>query len=285
MKIGIACASGAGKNVFVHGFLAGLEERNVRADVYGASSSSATPAAFAAAGRVAALGGTDFWFRSAKVMAEAGGDVSKAVKVGVCEILPHLQQSLFAGEARRLLVAASEVTKAEAAAVTQSEGARRLGQQLLLATRKRDRSWADANLALRVFDSKSGANHARLTPENLGDVLYATTRMLHAWRDAAWIEGRPFIDASYTCMCPVAEVAAEGVDVVLVVSGESGPMYRDFFQTEPLPDSIRGVRILPIQPEVELATVGVDYLRATDEGVHTAFAMGRAAAGRAMKSL
>jgi hypothetical protein len=285
MKLGIACASGAGKNVFVHGFLAGLEAMNFRAEVYGASSSSAVPVAFAAAGRVASLGGTDFWFRSAQVMAESGGDVSTAVRSGVRDVMPLLSPSLFADDARRCIVAVSEVTGCDAALVTQGEGARRLGQQLLVATRKKDRSFADQNLALRLFDSRPGQTGVTLTPENLGDVLYATTRMLHAWREAAWIDGRPFIDASYTCMCPAVELAALGVDAVLAVSAESGPIYRDFFQTGVLPDKVGTVRIIPVQPEQSLSSLGVDYLKATDEGVRTAFELGRKTAARTLACL
>jgi len=47
MKLGIACASGSAKGVFIHGVLSSFEQRGLVPDVYAASSSSSIPAAFA----------------------------------------------------------------------------------------------------------------------------------------------------------------------------------------------------------------------------------------------
>jgi len=71
--------------------------------------------------------------------------------------------------------------KAEAAAETQGDGARRLGKRLLIEAAKKNRSWVGANLAKRLFDTEAEDPALRLDRANLREVLYATTRMLHAW--------------------------------------------------------------------------------------------------------
>ena len=116
-----------------------------------------------------------------------------------------------------------------------------------------------------------------LTQDNLKDVLYATTRMLHAWRTPSWIDGLPYVDASYTCLCPAIELTRLACDRVVAISPELGDVYRDLFQTEVLPMSHDSVPIDIIQPQVDLAEIGVDYLKVTDEGLETAFELGREA--------
>jgi len=137
----------------------------------------------------------------------------------------------------------SEVVNEKAAELTQGEGARQLGRRLMLSIRNRDNSWARENLVGKLFDTRAESPELLLTPANLAEVLYATTRMLHAWKDPAWIEGRPFVDASYTCVTPAIEAAHLGMDTVIAISPETGPMYRDFFQSEVIPDSWNGTTI------------------------------------------
>lgn len=277
MNLGIACASGSYKGVFVQGVLDRFEAAGLKADVYAAASSSTVCAVYAAAGRLRELGGAAYWKRAWSAYAETGRDISAAVLAGIQEVLPSIRHAVVAPGAARLVVAASEVITADAAELTQGPGARRLGQQLVLATRTRDSSWAVANLSLALFDTRSADTRRRLTPGNLAEVAYATTRMLHAWKTPAWIDGRPFVDASYTCSCPAAALAEMGCRRVIAISPESGPVYTDFFQSARLPESHRGVPIRLVQPTCNLAEIGVDYLKVTEDGLLAAYAEGRRA--------
>jgi hypothetical protein len=165
------------------------------------------------------------------------------------------------------------ITK-EAAELTQSPAARRLGQQLVLSIRKRDRSWAEKNLELHLFENGAGNVQHRLTPQNLSEVLYATTRMLHAWKTPAWIEGVPYVDASYTCVCPAIELAQRGCDRVIAISPEAGQVFRDFFQSDILPSSWGSIPIYTVQPPSNLSEIGVDYMKVTDKGLDRAYELG-----------
>jgi len=275
MKIGIACASGSLKGVFVHGVLAAFENFDFMGDFYAASSSAAIPTAFAAIHKLSILKGTEYWRQATERTAEANIDISSAIKAGIKAVFPLLKEDLFANEASRFAVAASAVLSAEAAALTQGEGARRLGQKLVLSIRKKDNSWAKSNLACRLFDTMAAEHEHGLTPANLADALYATTRMLHAWKDAAWINGEPYVDASYTCMCPAVELVQMGMEVVISISPECGTLYRDFFQSEILPSEFDNTKIHFLQPERNLAEIGVDYLKVTEEGLAVAYEMGK----------
>jgi predicted acylesterase/phospholipase RssA len=274
MRTGIACASGSAKGVFVHGVLDAFERAGFKVDSYAASSSSTIPAAFASIHELALLEGTEYWKKVGTRFIEANSDVSKAVKDGIKSILPMINEKLFAEEAPCFSIAVSAVVTEEAAQLTQGAGAKKLGQHLMLSIRKKDKSWAARNLVCRLFDTKA-KGQSRLTPGNLEDALYATTRMLHAWKDAAWIDGEPYVDASYTCMCPAIELAQAGVETVIAISPESGPLYRDFFQSETLPTSFGSSSIYHIQPARNLTELGVDYLRATEEGFEAAFNLGK----------
>jgi len=277
MELGIACASGSYKGVFVQGVLDSFEMAGLRAEVYAAASSSTVCAAYAAAGRVRDLGGAAYWSRAWAAYVAAGYDISAAVLAGIREVLPPIQDALFAPGSARLAIAVSEVVTKEAAEITQGPGARRLGQQLVLATRTHDASWAAKNLALALFDTRAPDPRRLLLPANLPEVAYATTRMLHAWKTPAWIGGMPFVDASYTCSCPAAALAEMGCRQVIAVSPESGPVFTDFFQAERLPGSHRGIPIRVIQPDHNLSDIGVDYLKATKEGLAAAYGEGRRA--------
>jgi hypothetical protein len=98
--------------------------------------------------------------------------------------------------------------------------------------------------------------------------------MLHAWKTPAWIEGFPCIDASYLCNCPAVELAQRGCDKVIAISPEAGQVYRDFFQAEKLPSLYGKVPILKVQPLLNLAEIGVDYMNVTDEGLEKAYELG-----------
>jgi hypothetical protein len=265
----------------VHGVLAGIEEAGFRADAYAASSSSAVPAAFAAIGEMGALNGVEYWKAAAESYKAHGNSMSEAILDGLAVICPLLAGKLFTSSAARYVVVTSEVVDRETAAQTQGDEARKLGQRLVISTRQRDRGWADANLAVRLFDNRSSDPDFLLRPDDLADVLYATTRMLHAWKVPAWIRGRPHVDASYACSCPAVELAELGYDRIIAVLPEPGTPFRDFFQASVVPDSWKGRSIQLVQPDAGLGEWGVDYMSATDEGLERAFAHGLAK-GRAL---
>jgi predicted patatin/cPLA2 family phospholipase len=274
MRIGIACSAGSYKGVFVHGVLAGLNERGFKVDIYAASSSTAAAAAYAAVGDLPSLKGPEHWSRMYAGYLANDYDVSKAVLEAIPEYTERLQGALFSQHATRFAVAVSAVITKEAEESTQGLGARRLGQQLVLATRKRDRSWADKHLQVRLFETGNPSARFKLTPQNMNEVFYATTRMLHAWKAPAWIDGQPYVDASYTCTCPALQLAEMGCAEIVAISPEVGTLYRDFFQSVEMPSRYLDARIHLVRPRRELADMGVDYMKVTDEGLHLAYELG-----------
>jgi hypothetical protein len=200
--------------------------------------------------------------------------MSKTILESLPEATATLSVKLFKSDSAAYAVAVSAVITKEAQELTQGPQARRLGKQLVISTRKRDKSWAEKNLELRLYETGSEDVQYRLTPENLPEVLYATTRMLHAWKTPAWIEGFPCIDASYLCECPAVELAQRGCDKVIAISPEAGQVYRDFFRAETLPSSYGKIPILIVQPLLNLAEIGVDYMNVTDEGLEKAYELG-----------
>jgi hypothetical protein len=277
MNRGIACAAGSYKGVFVHGVLDSFERAGLKADMYAASSSSTLCAAYAAAGCIEKLCGADYWKHAWAAYVECAYDISAAVLRVIDELSPFVGDALFRPGAARFAVAVSAVVTREAQEATQGPGARKLGQKLVLATRTRDSSWAEQNLEAVLFDSLSQDSRYRLRLDNLRDVAYATTRMLHAWKAPAWVDGMACVDASYTCICPAVELAERGCREVIAISPERGVVYRDFFQSEVMPSEVEGVPIRIIQPSRELSDLGVDYLKATEEGFTAAYEEGRKA--------
>jgi hypothetical protein len=284
MRIGVACSAGSYKGVFVHGVLAGLSELEFQVDTYAASSSTGAAAAYAAVGDLPSLRGPEHWKRMYTGYVASNYDVSKAVIEAIPEYTERLLGALFEQNARRLAIAVSAVITKEAEELTQGPGARRLGQQLVLATRKRDRSWADKNLQTRLFESGNPSAEFKLTAKNMNEVFYATTRMLHAWKTPAWIDGQPYIDASYTCMCPALELAEMGCTEIVAVSPEVGPLYRDLFQSAEIPSKYLDAQIYLIRPKRDLAELGVDYMKVTDEGLNVAYELGIEAGKEFIKS-
>jgi hypothetical protein len=274
MSLAIACAAGSFRGAFVHGVLSAFQDSHLRGDVYACASSSAIAAACAALGELDRLGGAEHWQAGLALHRELEGDMSAMVRRGIDEVSPFLRSRLFLRDTPGLVVAASAVASDEAARLTQGDGALRLGRKLLLATRRGDRSWADRHLALHLFGTLETKGVLALTAENLDDVLYATSRMLHAWRVPAWVGGRPYVDASYTCSCPAVEMAELGYEEVIAIVPEPGAAYRDLFQSEPIPDTWAGATIHTVQPAMSLGEVGVEYTTATAEGLGAAFRHG-----------
>jgi predicted patatin/cPLA2 family phospholipase len=284
MKIGIACSAGGGKGVFVHGVLVAFAEAGLQAHIYGAVSSTAIVAAFAATGQLGMLRGPAHWKENYARYVQNDYDMGKTILESLPEASATLSVKLFKSDSAAYAVAVSAIITKEAEKLTQGPQARRLGQQLMISTRKRDNSWAEKNLELRVYETGSEDVQYRLTPQNLREVLYATTRMLHAWKTPAWIEGVPCVDASYLCECPAVELAQRGCDRVIAISPQAGQVYRDFFQAEKLPSSYGKIPILIVQPLLNLAEIGVDYMNVTDKGLEKAYELGLRAGAEFLQS-
>lgn len=277
MKIGIACSAGTFKGVFVHGVLSYLQEANFVADIYAASSSAAITTAYAAIGALSSLNGPEEWIQMYSSYEKNNKDVSKTIIDNIPHHTNYLSRLLFSEKAKQFGVAVSSVTSIEAAELTQGSGARRLGKQLILATRNNDRSWAEKNLQTIIFQNGTQDSAYMLSENNLNEIFYATTRMLHAWKEPASIDGKPYVDASYTCLCPAIELVEMGCNEVITISPEDGPLYRDFFKSSEIPSSHLNIPIHLIKPSINLSEIGVDYLNATNEGFISAFELGRKA--------
>ncbi len=271
MKRAIVCGSGGFRTVFIQGVLSAFESAGLRADAYAGTSASATVAAYAAIGQ-SNISGINYWKESIDLKRQPGKGMSDVMFAILRDWGAPLRATLFDPGMPRFFVPASAVITPEAEEQTQGSGARRLGRTLLLAAAKGDASWARANLALRLFDTHAADAELRLTPENLDAVMYASTRMLHAWDVPAAIAGGAYVDASYTCAIPALEVAALGYDEVIAISADPGPVYRDLFRSGVVPET-PPFRI--IRPAVDPAQSGADFTEATHEGLEAVFQHGQ----------
>lgn len=275
MSLAIVGSSGGMKGIFVQGVLNAFESAGLRADAYAGASASALPAISAAAGLCNFVQHT-YWQRVQQLLDEPENDLSM-----VMHRLTHEWNSpdepfvrdLFQPNQPRLMIPANFVKTTAAAEQTQTHKSRRLGRSLLLDIRKHNRTWIDNNLELHLYDTQSETH--QLTPDNLADVAYASTRMVH-WKIQASIEGKPYVDASYTCAFPVKEMVDLGYQQVIAISTEHGDAYRDIFADEVIPDVINGTPIHIIRPDYPLQEIGVDFTSCTAEGLITAFKHGEA---------
>ena len=273
----VACMAGSFKGVFVHGVLHGLEAAGFRADAYAAASSSTLAAAFAAVGQVRQID-VGIWSDGERIIQQPGTSMSDAVLAGIRDAAPRLRDLLFRPDAAQFGVAVSHVRTAEAALITQGDGARRLGRRLLIEAARHNTRWRDRHLESRLFDTRSADPALRITPENLEEVAYATTRMMHAWHIPAFVNNEPYVDASYTCQCPAVEMAELGFDAVLAIATEPAPVARDLFGTRLVPEEWNGVPIVTVCPRRDLKDIGVDFQHASRDGLEQAFTEGIAAA-------
>lgn len=276
MSLAIVGSSGGLKGVFVQGVLNAFEAEGFFADAYAGSSASALPA-LSAAGKLCNLVGLRYWQRVVERLRQKGSDLSEVMWTVTQEwrTSPELSRhSLFQPGAPRLFIPVNFVKNAQAAVQTQGKQARRLGRTLLLAIARRDRQWIEDNLQLHLFDSQAPPEHAhRLTPDNVFDVAFASTRMIH-WKIPAWVEGKPYVDASYTCACPVVELLVYGYQKIIVVATEIGALYRSIVADQVIPEIIDNVPIYVVRPGTDLKDIGVDYTECTDEGLLAVFRHG-----------
>lgn len=276
-RVGIACESGGFRCVFVHGALAALEEHGVRAEAYAAASASVMPAAFAAAGR-ARDPGMAYWRDAIAVRMAENNGMSEMVLAGIEHYAPLVETDLFDPSSPRFLIAASEVVDRNVAEATQGPLASRTGREQLLKMARGDDSWARASLRAVIFDSRS--HDDPLNRSNFRAAAYASTRMLHAWRVPASVDGRPFIDASYTDGFPVRALLALGLEHVLAIATGCDAAYVNLYRTHALVDDAVTTPVDVLRPDIDLATLGVDFTTATEDGLQRAYDHGRDVATR-----
>ncbi len=272
MSLAIVGSSGGMKGVFVQGVLNAFETDGLVADAYAGASASALPIVSAVAG-LCNFVRLHYWQRVQQLKAQPDQDLSQVMYTVTrewnAEDEPFVEK-IFRPEQPRLIIPANFV-KSPASELTQSEQSRRLGRRLLIDIGHKDRTWVDDNLELHLFDTQSDTH--RITPDNMNDVAYASTRMIH-WRIPAWIDGKPYVDASYTCAFPVKEMVDLGSTQVIAISTEAGEAYRDIFADETIPSELNGVPIHLIRPQYDLKTIGVDFTSCTEDGLVTAFEHG-----------
>ena len=266
----IACASGGFKAIFVHGVLSAFEEANIKADAYAAASASVFAIDWAVIGKAKEVG-ISYWLEGLKVYHQTKS-MSRVSLAGISYFMANDNQ-IWSSNKSKFYIAASAVINPEAAEQTQGKGATRLGKRLLISATKGDRSWANQNLRLDLFSNDRNDNLA-LNWVNFAEVAYASTRMLHAYDLPAWIDRQPYIDASYTCICPAIEMVERGYQSVIAIATEPGNLYRDLFQLEVIPTQYQQVPIQIIQPDINLKELGVDFFQATPEGIAAVYQHG-----------
>ena len=273
--LAIASAAGGFKGVFAHGVLSAFEAAGIRAGAYAATSSAVFPSISAAIGQANEIA-LKYWRVALNTLEQPGKSMSDSVLETIAASGHILRSQPFLPAMPRLVLATSAVITEEAAQATQGDGARRLGRRLLLQAARGDRSWATQHLQAYLFDTAAADEPHRLTSANMDEVIYASTRMLHAWHIPAWVAGRPFIDGYYTCACPAIEMAQRGYREIIAIANEPGVLYHDIFQSEAIPDNWQGVPIHIIRPEIDPATLGADFTDVTDEGLVAGYQHGLA---------
>lgn len=273
MKNGVAVSSGTFKGVFAHGVLAQFEKDQFSVGVYAGCSSSLISCSLAAV-RLAGEIGVDYWLETID-LARTNIGMSQVIKRSIAKYGLYIREKLFGSDISRLMIATSYVNNETAAKITQGSEYKKLGKRLLIASLRRDSSWVDENLVKQMFDTHPKAESMLLSDDNYDEVAYASTRMLHAWDEAAWISDKPYIDGSYTCSFPVFELVNDGCADIVAIGVETQPLYTSIFkQVKVIDDDSNGVRISIISPEVDLNDFGVDYFSATDEGLRIAYRHG-----------
>lgn len=272
--LGIAAASGTFKGVFVHGVLAAFEESGLLADAYGCASSSVISGTLAAIGAAQAVG-LSYWKSALDVAKGSNQNMSEVVLDSIRSYGPQIKQELFVERKSRVLICVSAVNNAQAAVLTQGGEAKRLGRRLIVSALRGDSTWVDENLDKIVFDSGATQLDAKLTKENFDEVAYASTRMLHAWERPAWINGTPFVDASYTCSCPVYELCEMGCHKVIAIGTEPRKLYTNIYRTKEIVPGLHGdTNVLMILPDYDPRDAGVDFTMASVEGLEAVYAHG-----------
>jgi hypothetical protein len=273
-SLAIATPVGSFKGAFTHGVLTALEQAGVRADAYAAASSSVIPASWAALGRAADLG-INYWLAGWEALQLPNQNMSKVMQRGIRVFSQALRTQLFQADTPCLHIATNAVVTETAIQQTQSAAAQALGKKLMLASVNKDRRWVDEHLQLAMFSTDHQQPQRRITVNNYPAVAYASSRIMHAWDLPAWIEGQPFVDAAYTCLCPALAMAQAGYQEVIAISNEPGELYQDMFHIEPVPSYYHQTPIHVIKPAVHLREMGVDFTKASAIGLQTVYQHGQ----------
>jgi predicted patatin/cPLA2 family phospholipase len=268
--LAIACASGGFKAIFVHGVLSAFESANFHPDAYSAASGSVVVAALANVSQ-ASQSGINYWLKGLEMYTHTKS-MSQVSLAGIDYFNTHGGEKLFQSQ-NQFYIAANAITNDEIAEQTQSKQARRLGKKLLIAAAKNEPSWVKRHLRLDLF-STTAKNNLALSRDNFSEVAYASGRMLHNYDVPAWINNQPYIDASYTCVCPAIEMVEQGYQTVIAIATEAGNFYRDLFQSAVIPTQYQQVPIRIIQPDINPKDMSVDVFQATPEGLAAVYQHG-----------
>ena len=272
-SLAIACASGSFKTTFVHGVLSAFEQAGLKADAYATASGSVIPAAWAAISQVNELG-IDYWLGGLELLHQ-GSNLSQTVKEGIVRFKKPICDRLFLSSSPNFFIATTAVITPEATEQTQGKQAKRLGRKLLISASKKDYRWANRHLRSNLFSNSASNDSSYLNEHNFDEVAYASARMLHAWDIPAWIEDKPHIDASYTCMCPALEMVDRGYQEVIAIATEPGKLYRNMFQLELIPNQYQETPIYIIKPDIDPKELGVNFTKATAEGLLAVYQHGQ----------
>lgn len=268
-----ACMSGTLKGVFIQGVLSAFEEAGLKADAYASTSSSTIPTTYAAMGELRKQG-LGNWDESNDILSKPGNSMSNVVLHGLEIYSPLIIEKLKSNEVSRLMIVCSYVNNADAKKITQGDSAVTLGRKLIINGARHISDWKNENLELHIFDTQSENKKLKLTADNFRQVAYATTRMLHAWHIPAIINGKPYIDGTYTCTIPIKLLAEKGYKNIIAIATEPGDIYEDFFSDELIIDEISGSKVYWIKPEENLKNLGVDFTKATKHGIENVFVYG-----------
>jgi hypothetical protein len=269
----IACMSGSLKGIFVQGVLTAFEEAGIKADAYASSSSSTVPASYAAIGKIRNQNHSH-WAESDYILRQPGNSMSNVILSGLEMFSGKVIDRLRSGDISRLMIVCSYVNNENAANETQRGSAVTLGRKLIIQGARHISEWKDQNLELHVFDTESNNKELKLTAENYKDVAYATTRMLHAWHIPAAINDKPYIDGSYTCLIPIEPLADRGFQNIIAIATEPGKITKDFFSGESIGSEWNDSSIYWIKPDINLKEFGVDFTKASKEGIEKVFEYG-----------
>ncbi|MCH7965463.1 MAG: hypothetical protein IH852_16150 [Bacteroidetes bacterium] len=262
----IACMSGSLKGIFCQGVLTAFEEAAIKADAYASSSSSTVPTSYAAFGEIRNQNKSS-WADSDDILRQPGKSMSNVILDGLEMFSGKVIDRIRSGDISRLMIVCSYVNNDAAANETQSSSAVTLGRKLIVQGVKNISEWKDQNLELHVFDTKSNNKELILTADNYREVAYATTRMLHTWHIPATINYKPYIDGSYTCLIPIEPLADRGYQNIIAIATEPDEVTKDFFSGVPIGSKWNNSNIYWIKPEINLKELGVDFTKASKEGV------------------
>ncbi len=269
----IASMSGSLKGIFIQGVLTAFEEAGIKADAYASSSSSTVPTSYAAIGEIGNQNHSR-WADSEDILRQPGKSMSDVILSGLEMFSGKVIDRIRIGNISRLMIVCSYVNNEDAANGTQNSSAVTLGRKLIVQGARHISEWKNQNLELHVFDTQSNNEELKLTADNYKEVAYATTRMLHAWHIPAAINDKPYIDGSYTCLIPIEPLADRGYQNIIAIATEPGEITKDFFSGEPFGSKWNNSSVYWIKPEINLKDLGVDFTKASKEGVEKVFEYG-----------